>query len=55
MRHSLEHVGYLAKPLDLVRIFRHRSREAIMFCAFEKVGGHIPGMRPARFALLVSH
>ena len=31
MRHLLEHVGYLAKPLDLARIFRHRGREAIMF------------------------
>ena len=52
MRHLLEHVGYLAKPLDLVRIFCHRGREAIMFCAFEKVGGHVPGMRTAQFALL---
>ena len=55
MRHPLEHVGYLAKPLDLVRIFCHRGREAIMFGAFEKVGGQVRGMRNAQFALLVSH
>ena len=55
MRHLLEHVGYLAKPLDLVRVFCHRGREAIMFCAFEKVGGQVRGMRTAQFALLVSH
>jgi hypothetical protein len=55
VRHPLEHLGYLAKPLDLVRIFCHRGREAIMFCAFEKVGGQVPGMRTAQFALLVSH
>jgi hypothetical protein len=55
MRHPLEHLGYLAKPLDLVRIFCHRGREAIIFCAFEKVGGQVTGMRTAQFALLVSH
>jgi hypothetical protein len=55
MRHPLEHVGYLTKPLDLKRIFGHRGREAIMFCAFEKVGGQVPGFRTAQFALLVSH
>jgi hypothetical protein len=55
MRHLLEHMGYLAKPFDLVRIFCHRGREAIIFCAFEKVGGHVPAMRTAQFALLVSH
>jgi hypothetical protein len=55
MRHPLEHVGYLAKPLDLARIFCHRGREAIIFCAFQKVGGQVPGMRTAQFALLVSH
>jgi hypothetical protein len=39
MRHPLEHVGYLATPLDLVRIFAHRGRKAVMFCAFEIIGG----------------
>jgi hypothetical protein len=55
MRHPLEHVGYFAKPFDLVRIFRHRGREAIIFGAFEKVGDQVPGMRTTQFALLVSH
>jgi len=31
------------------------GREAIMFCAFEKAGGHVPSMRTAQFALLVSY
>jgi len=44
VRHPLEHVGYLAKPLDLVRLFCHRGRKA-----------NVPGMRTAQFALLVSH
>jgi hypothetical protein len=55
MRHPLEQVGYLAKSLDLVRILCHRGREAVIFCAFNKVGGQIPGMRTAQFSLLVSH
>lgn len=55
MRRLLEHVGYLAKPLDLARIFCHRGREAIMYCAFEKVGSHVLGMRTAKFTLPVSH
>jgi hypothetical protein len=55
MRHLLEHVSYLAKPLDLACIFCHRGREAIMSCAFEKVGGHVRGMRAAKSTLPVSH
>jgi hypothetical protein len=55
MRHPLEHLGYLAKPPDLARVFCHRGRETIIFCAFEKVGGQVTGIGTAQFALLVSH
>jgi hypothetical protein len=34
----------------LVHIFCNRGREAIMFCALEKVGGHVSRTRTAQFA-----